>query len=203
MEDFLKNTLAFLKAKFGVSDDDARLAEIEAELKKVEQVKPAEPKGKDPDKNDPKVGVVQPQPVDPKTLTMDADAISKIVNDAVAAATQPLHTEIDALKKAGVDKEETARKDSIKAALDNAVASGKIAPGERDKWEEDFKDGYASTLRILDRLPENPTLAKQSAASAKEEDRKDTKAPRRYDTAFARNADPAILKHVEQELSES
>lgn len=171
---------------------DAEVTALEADLEK-----PA-PKP-EPEKPAPK-----PEPV--KSAADTPDDLRAFLKESIQEAVKPINERMDKFEEASKTREEQTRAQEIERILDEAVAKGKIEPDKRDTWKTRLTSAFDPIKETIDGMPENPVLAKQAAtkqADAKGKAGDDDKGekPKNYSTAFARGANPELMKHVEQQLA--
>ena len=194
--------------KKSVGDDAEKLKEHEAEIKKLddelEKPKPKaeEPKPKEKPQEQPQTPV---QPVKVKsgdgTEVDIAGLVTKAVSGAVAAGLKPVNDRLDKIEQQDKAREDSERDTAIVKILDDAVAKGKIEPEKRDSWKSDLEASFETTKGILERMSENPALAKKNGDGSKKDDDKKDDTKLELGTRFAQGANQDILKAVTEQLA--
>lgn len=183
----------------GVVVPDEKLSELDKALEGLEPKLP---------------DTTKPTPAPTTTAAPDTGNLAELVQRAVVDALRPVNEE---LAKAKADRDaiaqqlsaqQTKEKDQqVATLLDQAVSKGKITPAQRDQYKADLDKAFDVTKGIIDRLPENPTLAKQNATTTTTKDGKangtadGTANTGKYETMFAKSAPPSAMKYIEEQLA--
>lgn len=216
--------LTKLGVKVEIPDD--KKAEVEAALKEIKPDPPAkETATVTPESVQQmiaqaieKLGIQKPETKSASSSALSQDQIDAI-KQVVVEVTKPLVEQREAEKKVVDALNKATQERKVTELLDDAVAKGRITPKDRDTWKKDLEEAASESDKAFDRMqaaltriPENPTLAKASAAEGAKKDGKavvgtqasgaqSQQTTGKYETGFARGANPAIMKHVEEQLS--
>lgn len=194
----------------GIVVPDDRYAELDKALEGLE------PKVSEAPPAAPIAAPIAAPPHAQAAATTDAGPVgaplADLVQRAVADALRPVNEE---LAKAKTDRDaiaqqlaaqQTKEKDQqVATLLDQAIAKGKITPAQRDQYKADLDKAFDVTKGIIERLPENPTLAKHNAITATKDGKTtstgdSTPTTGKYETMFAKSAPAEAMKYVEQQL---
>ncbi|MCA0270239.1 MAG: hypothetical protein LCH53_13630 [Bacteroidetes bacterium] len=117
-----------------------------------------------------------PPPLPPAGTGDVAAQVQQQVTAALAPVNQQIKDLMDALgeartqreaaQKALAEQQAAQRKTDIAAALDKAVADGRIATAKRDDWQKRFEKDYDLTTEALAELPANPSAGRKDGTSA-------------------------------------
>lgn len=153
----LAKASAWLKEKFGDTKTDAEIAALAAELVE-EQDAPV------------------PAQTPPITTSTPADLAAAIraelapLQQQVAGLNEALTAEKAARQQAQTALETQQAKErglAITAALDDAVAKGRIVPGKRDDWKARLEKDFDGVSAILAEIPGNPAVVKSTPSGTK------------------------------------
>lgn len=198
-KDWVSKKLGTLRTA-AASAPDAERAAIQAEIAELESVD---------------------APTAPLTAASTGNATGsteEMIQRAVNAVVGPLQSQITELGRQLAD-EKSARKEAtdslaaqrtqqreseITAALDRAIAAGKIPQDKRDGWHQRLEKDFDTVLGILDELPESAVVNKAASGGDKGKDAA-AKAPtgKQYQDTFSRSIPATFMDYVEKSISQN